>query len=168
MASQFSCLKCNSSSIEVVESRLCSNGTRRRRHSCLACGYRWTTWDGPRPAQGRIPGVWVAAKTKRGQEVTEEEVRAILLAPKNIRHTTLARQLNVTPQTVRSIRMGIRRRTVCPGLPRWDLKKAVKGRSCYNCEHWSLGCGFGFPDPQEEGPGYAQDCDLFQLKAQND
>jgi hypothetical protein len=37
--------------------------------------------------------------------------------------------------------------------------------SCHICAHWqSNECGFKFPDPFEEGPGFAADCDLYEKK----
>lgn len=33
--------------------------------------------------------------------------------------------------------------------------------SCTNCTHWDGKCGMGFPDPLEEGPGFAADCSLY-------
>lgn len=34
--------------------------------------------------------------------------------------------------------------------------------SCLNCRHWRGEiCGFGFPDPIEEGVGFASDCSQY-------
>jgi hypothetical protein len=35
--------------------------------------------------------------------------------------------------------------------------------SCYRCKLWNgEECRMGFPDPIEEGPGFARDCSLFE------
>lgn len=40
--------------------------------------------------------------------------------------------------------------------------------SCYACEHWrGCECSFKFPDPHEEGPGFAADCDLYEEVSQS-
>jgi hypothetical protein len=164
MNSEVLCKACGSSNAHVIESRICDNGTRRRRYSCLSCSYRWTYWDGPRPIKGRVTGNRNIGP-KRGCRTTEEEVKRILLAPLDTTNVELAREMDFSAEWVRRIRVGLSCANVCPELERLrSVPNGAEGRSCYNCLYWSPGCDFGFPDPCKEGPGYAQDCDLFKLK----
>ncbi len=164
MPSEVPCKACGSSEASVIESRLCNNGTRRRRYCCPSCGFRWTDWDGPRPTQNRRKGERsISANRKR--QTTQEEIRLILLAPAGVTNAQLGREMNFSPEWVRRIRTGLSCEGVHPELRRRrPFSYGKKGRSCYDCFHWNPGCDFGFPDPYTEGPGYAQDCDLFKLK----
>lgn len=164
MVDKIACKACGSYETDILESRICNNGTRRRRHRCLSCGYRWTYWDGPRPVQGRIAGSRNAGLLKKRQ-TTEEDVRRILLSPPEVTNVTLGREISLSAEWVRRIRLGLSCVNICPELERQKGgASSVKGRSCYNCFYWTTGCYFGFPDPCIEGPGYAQDCDFFKLK----
>ena len=43
------------------------------------------------------------------------------------------------------------------------LPVATDKPSCYICAHWqNRECDFKFPDPIEEGPEFAADCDLYK------
>lgn len=156
MTQEVFCKACGSDNIDVIESRVCKNGTRRRRHRCLSCSCRWTHWDGPRPARGQITGSRV---TRSRLWIKEDEIRHILLAPLEVTHAQIAREIDFSPEWVRKIRTGLVHANIHPELERRRPSPSnASGRSCYNCFHWSAGCDFGFPDP------YAQDCDLFKLK----
>ena len=164
MTQEVFCKACGSDNVDVIESRLCNNGTRRRRHRCLSCGYRWTEWDGPRPTQGRMAGSH-SVSSRRSRQTTEEEVRRILLAPAGVTNVRLAREMDFSPEWVRRIRIGLSCVNICPELKRGKpIPGSAKGRSCYSCFYWNSGCCFGFPEPFEEGPGYAQYCSLFKLR----
>ena len=164
MIDNFVCKNCGSGSTDVLESRLCNNGTRRRRHRCLSCNYRWTHWDGPRPTQGRMAGD-CSVSSKRKRQTTEENVRQILLASLEVTNVQLARKMDFSPEWVRRIRLGLSCVNICPEIKRQRASRGcAKGRSCYNCLYWTMSCYFGFPDPGTEGPGYAQECDLFKLR----
>lgn len=40
--------------------------------------------------------------------------------------------------------------------------------SCHACAHWrDHRCGFDFPDPLEEGPGFGAECDLYEEVSQS-
>lgn len=154
------CPECYSGHTEVLESRLCRNGTRRRRHRCMVCDHRWTSWDGPRPPAGRFGQVRSTAK--RGQPVQPEEVREILLAPRSQSNAELGRQVGVSRELVRQVRLGRLHAAVHPELPRWpDPRRGNQGRSCHLCANWSARCSFGFPEPLQEGPAFALECDLY-------
>lgn len=152
--------KCSSTAVDVLESRLLSNGTRRRRYACLACRYRWTFWDGPRPK----PGFRSKPRGPRRQRppLTSDEVRLVLTSP--LGPTVLATQLDCCRQTIDDIRTGKRRSNEWPELPRRLRQPMPKpdGPSCDQCQHWAgTVCEFDLPDPLEEGPGFAADCSLF-------
>jgi len=153
------CPTCHSSCTEVLESRTCNNGTRRRRHLCLDCGNRWTTWDGPRPKQGAAAGCCHAKRPDLPPRLTEGQVR-LILERRDLSGKALARQLGRSAEAIRQVRRGTAYREVLPDLPRWR-RGQPKGPSCYACSHWSAGCLMGFPDPMVEGPGFARDCSLY-------
>ena len=164
MTQEVFCKACGSDNVDVIESRVCKNGTRRRRHRCLSCSCRWTYWDGPRPPRGRVMGNRSTC-SRRGYPMTMDEVKHILLAPLQVTNAQLARETNFSTEWVRRVRTGLAHASIHPELERRKPStSSANGRSCYNCSHWSPGCDFGFPDSYKEGPGYAQDCDLFKLK----
>jgi hypothetical protein len=92
------------------------------------------------------------------RSLTLEKVHAILT---DRRHTDaeLAAQMGVSRQAVSQVRLGRSWSNVYPELPRrgdWI--------SCVNCKHWRHDeCDLGFPDPIEEGPAFASDCDLYEV-----
>jgi hypothetical protein len=164
MGVEIICKACDSHDTKVIESRLCNNGTRRRRYRCLSCDCRWTHWDGARPTQG-LMSAGRSVSSGRGRQTTEEEVKRILLALPDVSNVQLARAMNFSPEWVRRIRTGLSCIKICPELMRRTaFSTGVNGRSCHDCFYWTLGCDFGFPDPYVEGPGYANDCDLFKLR----
>ena len=156
MTQEVFCKACGSENTDVIESRICKNGTRRRRYRCLSCSYRWTHWNGPRPARGQVAGSRV---TRSRLWIEKGQVKYILLAPLEVTNAQIARKIGFSPEWVRKIRTGLVHTNIHPELERRKPSpSSASGRSCYNCFHWSPGCDFGFPDP------CAQDCDLFKLK----
>jgi hypothetical protein len=162
------CPNCHSGQIEIVESRRCTNGTRRRRHECLTCQHRWTSWDGIRPKRG---GAANAYRHRAGsyRKVTPDAVRAILLAPRTETHQQLAVRLDLSPEMIRQVRIGKAHATVHPELARWGQPvPEAQGKSCYCCIHWgAAACSFGFPDPIQEGPTFARECQVYALVSQS-
>lgn len=156
------CPDCCSGHTKVIESRRCSEGTRRRRHQCLSCNHRWTSWDGPRPSPGFTGKNRSTAK--RGRSLTPDDVRQILLSPRALPNSELGRRFDVSYELVRQVRLGRVHATVHPELPRWpDPRRGQPGRTCHNCANWSAGgCSFGFPEPLEDGPAFALECDLYE------
>lgn len=67
------------SGVRVLETRRRADGTLRRRKACLACGHRWTTWEGDvaaRPAlRGRRASPVPRPPLAGGGVVREVEVR---------------------------------------------------------------------------------------------
>lgn len=161
------CPRCSSDTTEVLESRKVSNGSRRRRHRCHTCDFRWTAYDGPPP--GHCGGLRKGQHVAQLPELTPDEVRMILLSPESTR--TLGRQLGRSAESIRQIRAGLTYKRVHPTLertqrtqqlPRSSAKPLpIDGPNCHLCQHWADRCTFGYPDPIEEGPGFASDCSMY-------
>ena len=135
----------------VVEVRRCSNGTKRRRLECCDCGHRWTHHEGEPPGHrgGLRPG-----QPHTWRRVSEAEVRAILRASGSA--TEIARRVGRSHPTVLGILTGRLHADVAPELPRRI------SRSCLQCKHWlERSCGLGFPDPEDEGPGFGAECSSY-------
>lgn len=165
------CPTCSSALTEVIETRLCSNGTRRRRRRCRTCGYRWTTWEGERPPTGAQPGVTRAKPPRTGTgRLTTEQVR-FALARTDLNNRQAGREIGCSAEAVRQIRNGTIYAHVLPQLPRPGAPSrpvVADGPSCLECVHWDGGgCGFGFPDPLMEGVTFAADCDLYERVSQS-
>jgi hypothetical protein len=97
--------------------------------------------------------------------LTPANVRLILTSPEP--GAALARQLDATKQAVSQVRRGITHRNLFPDLPR-RARKAASDRYCHDCRHWRGGsdpCSQGIPDPIEEGPFFAADCDHYEPRA---
>lgn len=73
-----------------------------------------------------------------------------------IPHTQMGRRLQLAHQTVAAIRQGQLHRHVRPDIPRWNA-----GPTCEQCIHWAGACDLDFPDPAEEGMGFAAWCASF-------
>jgi len=152
------CPACKSQHTAVIESRVMSYG-RRQRISCQSCSHRWTNRiegsEQPRPHARREAG-----------DLTRDEIELILLSTRSIR--TVARELRVSPSAVHGVRIGQLRSDVLPDLPR---QTARRRRSCTSCRFWNPDpevmqrCRQGWPDPDEEGPGYANDCDDYEIRS---
>lgn len=159
------CPDCSSGHTEIIESRLCTNGTRRRRHACLTCGKRWTTWDGDRPEPAQACRARRRTPTRKNRPpLDEHQVRRVLLAGRDVSNAQLARELDVSRETIRQIRLGMVYAKVCPEIARQAAAApppVVEGPSCYSCGHWRDGCTFGFPDWQDIGPTFAAECHLY-------
>jgi transposase-like protein len=157
------CPSCSSSHTRVIETRPVRNGGRRRRHLCHNCQHRWTTWTGERPPQGRVPNARKGLRKK--PPMTEDEVRLVLTSP--LSSVKLARELGRSKEAVAAIRRGDIHAKVLPELPRRQAMRS-SDLSCHTCAHWWRGsCGMGFPDPVENGPAFAADCSLYELRSQS-
>ena len=78
-----------------------------------------------------------------------------------------ARQVGCSKAAIAMIRLGHSRADLWPELPRKVAKPQPRGGpSCYDCRAWRDGrCLEGLPDPVEEGPLFAADCDFYDQKA---
>jgi hypothetical protein len=154
------CPHCCSQYTFALRSKIRSNGTRLRRLECHACQHRWTEADNSLPLRrGGVP-------SKRGHAITPDEVKLILTS--ELSNYKLGKQLQIHASTVSKIRVGRIHRRIHPEIPRRDQFKVLQlARSCLQCQHWGRGrCRYDFPDPLEEGPSFAQDCDLFSDSTQ--
>jgi hypothetical protein len=159
------CPSCRSSQTRVIETRVLHNGGRRRRHHCHVCSHRWSSWCGDRPRIGRAPNAKKGRRTR--PPLTQEEVRLALTSP--LSAVQLARELKCSTETVAAIRRGAMHATVLPELPRRQAQQQQRSAlSCLACSHWRrASCGMGFPDPLDEGPGFAADCSLYEPRSQS-
>lgn len=148
------CPRCSSRNTRVYRSRLCANGARRRRIDCQDCGHRWTDWQGQRPAPNG-----------RSTRLSDDQVR-LALTRMDVSNIKMGRLLGCSAEMVRQIRCGMVCRDVLPELIRPRDKRPPApsdGPRCDRCEHWTgERCDWGFPDPLEEGLGFARDCDMYE------
>jgi len=87
-----------------------------------------------------------------------DTIAAIIASPDS--HRALGKRHGVSGETIRQIRIGKIYRDLLPGNYRPPPKPGDP--SCEHCRFWEVEqCGIGFPDPLEEGPGFARDCSLF-------
>lgn len=91
-----------------------------------------------------------------------DQVRQVLLSFE-LSNTAMAKALgNCSREAVRQVRQGISYRNVCPEIPRWHRRRYLAPTAehdCARCQHWrGDACDLDFPDPREEGPGFAAEC----------
>ena len=73
----------------------------------------------------------------------------------------LAMRYGCSREAIRQIKAGITYQDLLPAGYR--PPPGPRDPSCLQCHHWQNDrCGMGFPDPAEEGPGFARDCVLFK------
>lgn len=147
------CPQCGDpSSFYVTHSRMI-RGQRRRRRLCGSCGFLNVDLDGePIEPPGRPGGP---------RRFSREQIAQIVMLRGQQNQKLTAQQFGCSGEAIRQIWTGQTygdwtgisyRAPLRPGEP-----------SCEQCQHWDgQRCGMGFPDPQEEGPGFARDCSLFQ------
>jgi hypothetical protein len=151
------CPSCRSSRTRVTKTSVLLNGSRRRRHRCHVCSYRWSTWCGEKPRIGRAPHAKTGSRTR--PPLTEDEVRLALTSP--LSAMKLARELQCSKEAIAAIRRGTTHAKVLPELPR------RQPLSCVSCINWKdASCAMGFPEVLEEGPVFAADCSLYEARSQ--
>jgi hypothetical protein len=91
--------------------------------------------------------------------MTPDQVK-VALESYGLSHHKMAKVLGCSREAVRSVRIGKSFRDVHPDLPRWHTVRAPTAEySCALCQHWrSDECDLGFPDPKEDGHGFAHEC----------
>lgn len=148
----------------VIRVYQASNGSRRRRLACSSCGHRWTAWEGVKPPRKPAP----PASTRRQHPslpplLSEADVRLILTAHDRTL-ASLGREFGRSGEAIRCVRIGESYADVLPELPRW-ISGSRPSVSCHQCCHWEPGappsCAMGFPDPVDDGPLFAVECELF-------
>lgn len=157
------CPNCNSTTTKVIETHVCTNGTRRRRYRCLRCENRWTDWDGERPVKGGCPGRRKATGNRKTR-LTPAQIR-LALTRTDLNNKQVSDLIGCSAECVRQIRNGTICASTLPDLIRPNAVRqepASDGPNCLNCKEWRYGeCSFGFPDPLVEGLSFAADCSTF-------
>ena len=161
------CPTCSSTAVKVIETRICTNGTRRRRYRCLACDNRWSVWDGDRPIKG---GTGLQRPLgKRKDRLTPEHIR-LALTKTWLNNRQIAAIIDCSAEAVRQIRCGMIHGAILPDLIRPKAERqqpATDGPNCLNCQEWRDGrCSFSFPDPLLEGLTFAAECNLYEPRVQ--
>ena len=140
------CSSCRNTKTIIMDSRRLLEGGRWRRHRCLACDYRWSSWEGNPPNRN--------GPRRSYKKLTTDAVRLILTS--TLSASKLAKQLGCSKQAICAVRTGISHSQKWPELPRLRNQQRL---SCFDCHHWAADvCGLGFPDPLDEGAWFANDC----------
>lgn len=162
------CPECHGTSSKVIETKVLTNGTRRRRYRCLACEHRWTEWTGERPPRGGVGTTH--RRGKRKGRLTTAQIR-LVLTRRDLNNRQVGELIGCSYECVRQIRAGIIYGHVLPDLIRpnaKDQRLAADGPSCLKCAEFPNGeCSYGFPDPLEEGLTFAADCELYAPVSQS-
>lgn len=138
----------------VMETRRDHKGNCRRRFQCAECRYRWTEWNGDAPVPTGPP-----------TSVTADVVRDILTSTGT--NAEVAARYQLSASAIGQIRRGELHAGLAPDVPRWSAGgfRGIR-RVCRNCIYWNdARCDLGFPDPHEEGQGFARDCAMFRAEA---
>lgn len=140
--------------MNLVGSRM-HRGERYRRFSCPACGRRETRLgqnaDRPLPEH----------RVLKNRRFNAEIVTAIRRSRDSRR--ALAERYGCSQEMIRSIQAGIAYRDLLPEGFRSPPKPGDP--SCEQCRFWDAeACGMGFPDPAEEGLGFARECVVFEVE----
>jgi transcriptional regulator NrdR family protein len=138
----------------IRETRTRTDGLIRRRWECSDCGERWTVLGPDRKKRQR--------RRKRSKPMPKkldlQHIRRAL-ADRQTSDVVLAAELGVSRQAIQQIRSGKTWTKVFP-----NLKRRPQWRDCRECRHWDGDdCCLGFPDPLDEGTGFAADCDLYEV-----
>jgi len=103
--------------------------------------------------------VQVADSAVSHRKLNAEQVAAVIASAKS--HRALGQIYGVSGECIRQIRQGIIYRDLLPEGYRPPPRRGDP--SCEHCRYWeSESCGMGFPDPLEEGVGFARDCSLYE------
>ncbi len=143
--------RCSHNDSRVLDTHNRIDGSVRRTRECRACGARWLDVE---PA--KVP-IKPKPRNFRRKLALEQVYRA--LTETQTPNKKMAAELGVSHQCIQQIRSGAIWTDCFPEIPR-----KVGRRSCEKCRHWDQGeCAIGFPDPLEEGPSFAGDCDLYEV-----
>lgn len=155
----FPCVHCGATETAVLRSRINSGGKRWRMMHCKACGKTSEYINGK-------PRDMTAGHNRPFYKFSDATLRKILLT--KCSNSIMAEQVGCSCELVRQIRRGNLHINRVPEIPRWGENApppVINGPSCLVCVNRAGGdgptCGMGFPDPDEEGPGFAADCSLF-------
>jgi hypothetical protein len=103
--------------------------------------------------------IQVADSAVSHRKLNAEQVAAVIASTES--HRALGQIYGVSGECIRQIRQGIIYRDLLPEGYRPPPRRGDP--SCERCKLWEgESCGMGFPDPIEEGPGFARDCSLYE------
>jgi hypothetical protein len=124
-----------------------------KRFACRNCKRRMSTFGDVEHVAARRSRVMQTSR-----RFTADQVAAIRESSDSKRQ--LADRYGCSPELIRQIRAGL---IYCDLLPAGYRPPPRRGeRSCERCREWmGDACSIGFPDPLEEGPGFARDCSLY-------
>jgi hypothetical protein len=92
------------------------------------------------------------------------DIRLILISSGSSRQ--VGQILKVFHGVIDDVRMGRIHADKLPEIPRWNKKTSKL--SCLNCRFWDTDCirpcRLGWPDPEEGGPSYANECGDYAAK----
>jgi hypothetical protein len=139
--------------MEIINSRIV-RGERYRRFQCPKCGHKETRLgeNSDQLLQGR--------RVRRNRRFDAETVMAIRKSEDGRR--VLAERYGCSQEMIRTIRAGILYRDLLP--EGFRTPPGPGDLSCEQCRYWAEGCTMGFPDPAEEGLGFARDCAVFAVE----
>ena len=140
--------------MNLVNSRM-QRGERYRRFNCPACGRKETRLG--ENADRSLPQFRSMAN-RRFDVATIEAIRR-----SDDGRRVLAKRYGCSQEMIRSIRAGIAYRDMLP--EGFRSPPGPGDPSCERCRFWDAeACTMGFPDPTEEGLGFARDCSLYQVE----
>lgn len=156
------CPQCQSPAF-VVESRLCKNGSRRRRIKCGSCGFRWTLHIGTPPTRNGAP-LLSAGEDARILSVIEALASELCCSPKcialAIRRLSKGWPVDQAPIQDRDQPLSINEFK----HEQESLKtEKQKNPSCRLCQHRNgKKCTFGYPEFDVDGYSAARYCNSYR------
>lgn len=102
-------------------------------------------------------------RSKKNHLSDDQVLLALTSLDKN--HSVMARELGISVSALRKLRLGDSYKNIHPEVPRWNEHKFEK--TCNQCHNWSVVnsiCNMGYPDPVEEGIGFAVECLMFTAR----
>ena len=147
-----SCPNCGDTTSTFVDRTYRVSDGVMRCMTCCACRHQWKELNGE-----------IRTSAPRTPRLNDDAIRDIIES-RSVGHGTMARKYRKSREVIRHIRYGWSYVDACPGLERWNpgLAKA----NCSRCLNWRRDhCAFEFPDPLEEGMGFARECLQFRERA---
>lgn len=168
------CPQCQSTRKERLSARKLSDGSYRKRYECQMCKHRWSVWTGEQPVPGKRSPPKQTSKSSLPAKLTSDQVRYILQCLQTS-DVAVSKQLGISREAVRQVRVGITYGNLHTDLPR-RVTQAVSATTtqltdikltCTYCSNWRdvTGCLFEVPDCISEGIEFASDCALYIAKA---
>ena len=150
------CPKCGGV-MATIRSRIVA-AKRYRRFECRSCGHRLSLGGDNADQQidrySRNPD----PATRRFDAATIKAIRESLDGRR-----VLAKQYGCSETMIRDIVSGKSYKDLLP--EGFRAPPGAGDPSCERCRYWQAdACGMGFPDPAEEGPGFARDCSLYAVE----